>query len=86
MRKVLSAILIIIAILLCLQFFIRPSVVSQKTMEDVSEDELVYAGEDEHGTSGYIRLKEEIKDWTEILKGLGPIASLVMAYFIGKKK
>ena len=86
MRKAASIALIVIATLLCLQFFIRPSIESRKSTEDIDEGELVYMGDSVRtGNPVYMRLKEEVKDWTEILKGLAPILTLVSAYLLKRK-
>lgn len=86
MRKAVLATLIIISILFSFQFFVRPSIVSRETVEDIDEDELIYMGEYENGSEAYLRFKKEVKDWTEMLKGLVPILSLVVAHFLRKKK
>lgn len=79
-KKITSAwILVGISIALAIVFIVVPAVRPDKVAE-ISEDSLVYAGEDPDGVHWYYLIKAEVRDWIGILCQLSPILTLIFAF------
>jgi len=88
LRTAASVALIVFAIGLCFWLFVRPVIIHEKTARFVDEKQLMYVGNSDEGgrTFMYADLKDEVKDWFNILAPFAPAISLLVAYFINRKK
>lgn len=83
-RQAVLTVLVIAAVLVSVVFLVGRF--TKKDIEEVAEDEMLYAGEDAEGQHWYFVLKEEVRDWVGIAGSAVPVLALVFAYFFKKKE
>jgi len=88
LRTAASIALIIFAVGICFWMFVRPVIMPEKTARFVSEEQLYHIGNTEEGkrTFMYADFKDEVKEWSKILVGFAPLISVLLAYFLSRKK
>ena len=83
-KKALPWIVLSAAVLLFINYTMLPMFNPQ--VEVVAQGELVDAGRNVDGEGVYFRIKAEVREWSEILKGAGPTILGILALLIGRRR